>query len=95
MQHFYGQILAIVEILELTSRFGLDEATITGQLEYATLLESAMQEQQHKRAEAQVITRERREAMEALDQWMVEFLGTARLVFRNNKEQLKKMLPAV
>ena len=55
-----------------------------------------MLEQQRKRAEAEVVLQKRREAMEALDAWSFEFLGTAKLVFNGDKAQLKKLgLPVV
>ena len=94
-QHFYRKIQELPEVQVLLDPFSLTAAVIAERLERVDALAAAMQDQQHKRAEATVVTRRRKEAMRALDDWMIEFLGAARLAFRKEQEQLRKLgLPA-
>ena len=90
-QHFYQQILDLPAMQALLDPLDLTVEAVTAHKARVDALEAAMQEQQHRRAEAEVKTRQRREAMAALDAWMLEFLGVARLVFKREPKQLKKL----
>ena len=95
-RHFYTQIAEQPDLLAGVTPYGLTGAVAEERLAEIASLEAAMQSQQIQRAEAEVMTRKRQAAMEAFDEWSLEFLGTARLVFKKEKAQLKKLgLPIV
>ena len=95
-RHFYTQVVEQADLLAGVTPYGLTGEIAEERLAGIANLEAAMQAQQVKRAEAEVMTRKRQEAIDAFDAWSLEFLGIARLVFKKDRAQLKKLgLPIV
>ena len=91
INNIYEEVLAHADILAGLESFGLTAAVINDRLQLVDDFAEAMQVQQRQTAEAEIATRRRQEAMQALDDWMRDFLDTARFVFRNDPRQLKKI----
>jgi len=91
VRHFYTTIRDLSELSQLLVPVGITEEVVTGSLADVDALERAMLDQQQYRADARVMTVRRNELLAELDEWTIQFFGTARLVFRGKKEQLKKM----
>ena len=90
--HFYDEVATNSVVLQLLQ----DEQNVTSDFfaigrEGLTRLIAAINVQQQMIGQAQVATRARREAMAALDEWMIEFNRTARFVFKDNERQLRKL----
>lgn len=90
-QHFYQEIQALPDILDMLGVYNLTVDVFNNRLQHVEALADAMQTQQHLRGEATVTTQRRREAMDTLDDWTVEFLSTARNVLRKDPKQLNKL----
>lgn len=91
-QLFYQEVLATEWLLEqLQSQFNIDAALINQRIEQLQSLEEAMQAQQVQRAEAQLMTLRKREAMRKLDRWMATLLTVARRAFQDDPKQLVKL----
>lgn len=90
-RNMYLEIQAHEDVLDALSTAGISRETILSRLEVVASFAEAMEQQQHQVAEAELATRKRREAMEALDEWMLDFLSAARYVFRKDRAQLKKI----
>ena len=91
VRHFYTEIVELPEILDKVTPYGVTADVVAALLEQVGVLESAMNAQQQKRAEARALRVKRDAAIAALDDWTVEFLGTYRLVFRKQPDQLRKL----
>lgn len=91
VRHFYSEIVALPEILEKVAPYGITAEVATARLNDVDALEAAMNDMQRRRAEARTMKVRRDEAIEELDEWTIRFLGTARLVFRKQPEQLEKL----
>jgi len=91
IRHFYTEIFGLPEVLEEVAPYGIMANVVEARLADVDALEAAMKEQQQRRAEAQELTVKRNQAIADLDNWTVEFLGTVRLTFRNQREQLNKL----
>jgi hypothetical protein len=76
---FYTNALADPEIPENLSRFGISTARLKQEKRLLRELEKAAANQEKKVAEAMKITRERKETVKQLDQWMAEFFTILRL----------------
>lgn len=90
--HFYDEVATNPDVLQML----LTEQNVTSEFfnvgrEGVGRLIAAINVQQQKIGQAQVATRARREAMAALDEWMIEFNRTARYVFKDNERQLRKL----
>ena len=90
-RHVYQEILGNAEALAALAPFALTTETLTARLALVGELAAAMEAQQRQRAEAKIRTEERREAMQALDDWMGEFIRIARVAFRGQPSQLEKL----
>ena len=91
-QLFYQEVLATEWLIEqLQSQFNIDAGIINQRIEQLLSLEEAMQAQQVQRAEAQLMTRSRRDAMRKLDRWMATLLTVARRAFQDDPKQLVKL----
>ncbi len=78
-RQFYTNALADPEIPENLSRFGISTARLKQEKRLLRELEKAAANQEKKVAEAMKITRERKETVKQLDQWMAEFFTILRL----------------
>ena len=91
-QLFYQEVLDTEWLLEqLQSQFKIAAGLINQRIEQLLSLEEAMQAQQVQRAEAQLMTRRKREAMRKLDRWMATLLTVARRAFLDDPKQLVKL----
>ena len=75
----------------LLERYKMTAEVIDGRVVELAELVEAINDQQVKKAEAQVATQRRREAMEELDAWMNRFILVARQAFRDDRKQLEKL----
>ena len=91
VRHFYTTIRELSELRELLAPLGITDDVVAASLAHVDALERAMMDQQQFRADAKVMTVKRNEVLAELDEWTIQFFGTARLVFRGQKERLKKM----
>lgn len=91
VRHFYTEIAELPEILEKVTPYGVTADVVAALLGQVDELESTMHDQQQKRAEARALRIKRDQAIAALDDWTVEFLGVYRLVFRKQPDQLSKL----
>ena len=93
---FYREVEDATELLSaLSAQYGMTSAIFEERRQGIEGLVEAMRIQQTKRAEAQVATQRRREAMARLDDWMVTFVGIARQAFKEDRKQLEKLGLAV
>ena len=90
-RHFYTELASQPGALEKVAPFGLTADVVTARLQDVDALEEAMNAQQRRRAEAKTMTVRQNAAIAELDEWTIRFLGTVRLVFRKQQEQLDKL----
>ena len=90
-RNMYLEIQGHEDVLTALTPLGFTPEVIASRLAFIAAFAGAMEQHQLQIAQAQVATRVRREAMDALDTWMLDFLSAARHVFRKDKEQLKKI----
>jgi len=89
--HFYTELLNNEEALEKMAVYGTTTEMLTIRLDLVTAMGEAMKEQQIRIGQAQLITAQRREAMQKLDTWMSRFIRAARLAFLDEPKELKKL----
>lgn len=94
--HFYQEIIKHETVMTaLANEYNLTEAIFASRQEELNRLLEARQEQQLMIGKAQVATQLRRAAMEDLDSYMNDLIGVARLAFKKNERQLRKLGIAV
>ena len=94
--HFYQEIMAHSEVMTaLTNEYNLTEAVFTARQADLEALQEARRQQQLMIGKAQVATQQRRAAMDELDAYMNELIGVAKVAFKNNERQLRKLGLAV
>ena len=90
--YFYNAVKENAFVVsELESRYKILPEFIESRQADLQLLIEAIQDQQHKRAEAQVATQRKRAALKEMDDWMTTFLGIARQAFKGDRKQLEKL----
>ena len=89
--HFYSELLNNEEALERMAVYGTTREMLTIRLDLVTAMGEAMKAQQIRIGQAQIITAQRREAMQKLDAWMSRFIKAARLAFLDEPKELKKL----
>ncbi|MBX2819286.1 MAG: hypothetical protein KTR29_06370 [Rhodothermaceae bacterium] len=95
-QLFYQEVLATEFLLaRLQSQFNITTDVLNQRIQQLASLEEAMQAQQVQRAEAQLMTRRRRNAMRKLDRWMGTLIAVARRALQDDPKQLEKLGIAV
>ena len=87
--HLYEQMRDHVDLL--SERFNFTQPVIDERLAALNRLNAAFQEQQQAIGQSRVATEARREAMQALDRWMKEFIAVARIAFRDETAKLSKL----
>lgn len=83
-----GSEIVMARLLE---RYQMTSSVIDARLAELGVLVEAINAQQVNRAEAQVATQRRQEAMEQLDKWMSDFIAVARRAFKEDRKQLEKL----
>ena len=90
--YFYNAVKESPFVLsELESLYKISVELIDSRLLALQAFVNAIQEQQLKRAEAQVATQRKRESLKEMDDWMTTFLGVARQAFKEDRKQLEKL----
>ena len=90
-RNIYLEIQAHQDLIDVLSTAGVTPVVIDSRLQFVDSLAAAMEYQQRQTAEAEIATQKLRIAMSELDEWMADFLGAARYVFRKDPKQLKKL----
>ena len=91
VRHFYTALKCLPQVQVHLAPYGLIPEVIESSIQQVEVLEKIMQEQQHKKGSAKAITVQRNRAIAELDDWTLQFFGTARLLFRKQKAQLNKL----
>ncbi|MBI3960741.1 MAG: hypothetical protein HY328_18170 [Chloroflexi bacterium] len=90
-RQFYTNALADESVLAALTRFGVSqEKLVAGQTQVA-VVEGLAATQKKETGEAQQATQDRDAALEALDEWMGDFLAIARIALEENPQWLEKM----
>lgn len=90
--HFYQEIMAQADVMTaLADEYNLTEAVFTARQSELEAFQEARQQQQLMIGKAQVATQQRRAAMDELDTYMNELIGVAKVAFKNNERQLRKL----
>ena len=91
-RHFYQEVTANAEVMALLlSEFNVTPDVFAArQVQLASVL-TLMQAQQFEIGKMRVATKKRRDAMNALDDWMAQFSSIARTAFKNDARQLRKL----
>ena len=89
--HFYNEAIEMTEIHDHLAAMGLHVEVLQERYNQVIALNEALQRQQHQRGQAIVMTQQRREVMESLDKWVIQFLAIARAIFKEDAEQMKKL----
>ena len=90
-RYLYLEIQAHSYLTAAITPFGITPETVVNRLIQLDELAEATQEQQRQSAQDNLATQRRQAAMAVLDDWMSDFLNIARIVFRRNPAQLKKL----
>ena len=90
-RNLYNHILADADLRALLEPYNFSVETLQSRLADVETFAQAMTDQQYKRAESLIATRKRDEGMAQLDSWTAQFIGVARQVFRNDRQQLAKL----
>ena len=87
---FYDAVLADEVLLtQLQEQFDLNRTTIEKRRTAVAAFAAAMQQQQYRKGQLRQLNQQKREALQALDDWMGRFIGIARLALRGQKGQLE------
>ncbi len=79
------------EIVNALTPYGITQETISDMKGRSFGLETLITNRDQEKTEAQNATRERDKAMEALDEWMIDFLTIARIAVKNNPEYMEML----
>lgn len=94
--HFYQEIMVHEEVMAaLASVYNLTADVLTSRQQELNALLEARQAQQLMKGKSRVATLQRRTAMKELDVYMNELIGVARVAFKDNQRQLRKLGLAV
>ena len=89
--HFYQEILSDEALLSALTPYSITRDAAQEQVTRVAELAEAMKAQQVQFGQAQLTTASLHAAMADLDAWMSQFIGAARLAFRQDPKQLKKL----
>ncbi len=84
-----GNMLKTDSILERLAPYGFDEPTLDGMQKLLGTIETFRTQRDKEVVDAQDATRARDEAMEKLDEWMVDFQTIARIAVRQRPELME------
>lgn len=88
---FYTNALADAPTLAALGRFGISQEKLAAGQAQVAAVESLAAAQKKETGEAQQATQERDTSLEALDEWMGDFLAIARIALEENPQWLEKM----
>ena len=88
---FYTHALHKPDIMARLARFNITEAQLSAGLAEVSELEDAQARQSDERGEAQSATQARDAALDALDEWMGEFIEVARVALRSDPQLLEAL----
>ena len=90
-RQFYTNALGDEAIMEALGRFNITREKLTEGLTLVDDLEAAHANQMKETGEAQQATQARQERFDALDRWMSDFLGVARVIFEDEPQTLEAL----
>jgi hypothetical protein len=88
---FYTNALSTPEVMEALSRYNVTEADLQEGRDRVDAVAALNRTQEKHKGAAQQVTSRRNEAMKALDAWMGEFRGVARIAFADDPQALEKL----
>ena len=91
VQAFYNILLENEALRAYLEPYNFTLDILAERIEKVEELAKAMEEQQRMSGIAKAATQRREEALASLDSWMGEFIGAARLAFRQDKSQLERL----
>lgn len=91
VQAFYGEMLEDAQLRADLEPYNFTEVYLGERMVLVNAFADALHEQQRLSGVSLVATKEREQALASLDNYMAEFIGAARLAFRQDKEQLQKL----
>ncbi len=90
-RQFYGNLLTEEQLLERMSEFGITQAKLEMSQAQVDEVEQAYRVQGQERGAAQDATQARDAALDALSQWMSDFIAIARLALEERPQYLEKL----
>ncbi len=90
-RQFYGSLLADADMMASMAEFGTTQAKLEAGKAQVDGVEEAHRIQGKERGEAQIATQARDAAMDALDQWVSDFIAIARLALEDEPQALEKL----
>jgi len=91
MRLFYTSALGSPEILSTLAGYGFTESQLQADFALVTALESARSQREVENGAVQDATRNRRQAISALERWMGDFASIARLALEENPQRLEML----
>ena len=90
-RQFYTNALADPDILTALGEFGITQEKLEAGRALVDDVEAANAAQEKEKGEAQAATVARDEALDALDEWMSDFVAIARVALEDRPQQLEKL----
>ncbi len=90
-RQFYVNAQADAAVMAALARFGVTQEKLAAGQAQVAVVEGLAAAQKKETGEAQQTTQERDAALEALDEWMGDFLAIARIALEENPQWLEKM----
>lgn len=90
-RQFYANALADPNILVELGNFGITQEKLEAGQTLVDDVETANAAQEQEKGEAQEATRKRDQALDALDEWMSDFVAIARVALEDRPQHLEKL----
>lgn len=90
-QAFYAGVIRDPDVAHLLGFYGITVENARDRLATVQDLQAAMAVQKNKRGTAIVMTESQHKALRAHDDWMIEFIATARIAVKRDRGQLAKL----
>lgn len=90
-EQFYANAIGDADVEAGLGRFNVTPADLEAGRDAVAAVAAANAEQEREKGEAQKATETRDEALDALQDWMVDFRDVARVAFRDDPQQLEKL----
>lgn len=86
---FYKNSLSSQTIKDALAEYGITEENLTSTETLVTTVVDANAMQEHEKGEAQNATKNRDEAIDELNEWLVKFIKVAKIAFEDNPQTLE------
>ncbi len=90
-RQFYSNLLAEAELLAQMAEYGITQAKLEAGQAQVDDVEQAHHVQKQKRGQAQAATQARDATLDALSQWVSDFISIARLALQERPQYLEKL----